>query len=109
MVKLENINTETELLSGTIIRIYNTERFDVIKKQEDYFDSAKKERDFYDYMIIDVGIIKRGSYVLVNITANSTNKGTLLWVIENIDSKGYLSAKIIKEYFTDTPSVFVLI
>lgn len=108
MVKLVSLDDESELHTGAVIRMYNVNRFDIIKKKEDRSDRDKQQKDYYDYMIVDINTIKKGAYILINVTSDNSNRGSVFCLFENIDSSGGIKAKVLKSYFGDAPNIFFL-
>lgn len=109
MQKLVDLKRETEVNSGTTVRLYNVRRFDIMKNHENLSDIGKREKDFYDYILVDIGIVNQGTFLLVNITSDNNNKGSILCAFENVESKGWVKAEIIKDYFDDSPDVFLIL
>lgn len=48
MKNLSEIESNTFLPTGTIIRMYGVQRADVIKSESDFADKDKRNSDFYD-------------------------------------------------------------
>ena len=108
MQRLNDVDNQMHFYTGTIIRVYNVKRFDVIKSEDDFSDNQKKSKDYYDFMLVDVSTVAKGVFILINITSNSNNKGSVFSMFENIDSKGWIKAKVIKEYFGDELEAFIV-
>lgn len=90
--------------TGSIIRLYEVGRFDVIKSFLDKKKSNKKAKDFYEYIVVDCNIIKDNTYFLVNVTRNNPYLGTILCVF---DEDQQLTALQLKKYFGSIVPVFV--
>lgn len=109
MQRLNEMADQVHLYAGTIIRVYNVQRFDVIKTKTDHSDDVKKNIDYYDLMLVDVNVVAKGVFILVNITWNNDNKGSVFCVFENIDSKGGMQAEVIKRYFGNELDAFIIV
>jgi hypothetical protein len=58
-------------------------------------------------MIVDATVVLQGVFLLINITLNNPNKGSILHVFENVGTPYYLEAVIVKKYFSDNANVYI--
>ena len=68
MQELVLLQHDKVIPNGSIIRLYEVERFDVIKMSWDKENEKKNKMDFYEYMLVDCSIIKDNTLALINIT-----------------------------------------
>ena len=90
LIKLSEITPEKEFWIGSIFREYNIQRLDA-KNEED---------DYYDLMLTDISSLVKNSIALVNITLNSDNRGRMVALIPNVQSKYFIQAKYLQEYYS---------
>jgi len=90
---------------GSIIRLYEVGRFDIIKSSLDRKNSKKKAKDFYEYIVVDCNVIKDNTFFLVNVTRDNPSQGTILCVFNEIDQQ--LTALQLKKYFGSNAAVFI--
>ncbi|HYV91207.1 MAG TPA: hypothetical protein VE978_05465 [Chitinophagales bacterium] len=109
MLKLSDIDNEMKVDSGAIVRLYNVRRFDIIKERDDNSNIDNWTKDFYDYILVDIGIINQGMFLLLNITLENNSRGSVLCAFDNVGSKGWIKAKIIKDYFGDSSDAFLIL
>lgn len=88
--------------------MYGVQRADVIKSESDFADKDKRNSDFYDYILVDIHPTGVETFLLVNVTLDSSNKGAILCMFENVNSRGGIKAKIIKEYFDGMSEIFIV-
>jgi hypothetical protein len=99
MQKLSLLKDNEIITKGSIVRLFEVGRFDIMKSSLDRKNHRKKEIDFYDYMIVDCGIIKGNTFSLINITSDNDNRGTILCIIHGLNMNGQLTALQLKQYF----------
>lgn len=99
MDNITNIPDDAQLYCGALFRLFEVKRFDVMKTESDHLDSEKRQKDFYDYMLIDANVIAKGSFLLVNVTINSDNRGSIAAVLSNNYDCRWIDGKIIKDFF----------
>lgn len=105
MKKLEDVNDDMDLESGTVFRLYGVNRRDIMKLVADRQNEWKKARDYYDYLLFNASLIvydrspsNAATFVLVNVTANSTHRGDILASL--ISKEQYtIKAGKMKKYF----------
>jgi hypothetical protein len=102
MMSIKNIPDNAIIASGSIIRSYNVERRDVMKTIEDRIDPEKQKKDFYDYILVDAFVLKSDTFILVNITKDSDNKGTVTAMISNVGTRNFITGSVLKNYFSDS-------
>jgi hypothetical protein len=107
MKNLKEINSDVDLESGTILRIYAVHRGDVMKLIEDRDDQKKKAMDYYDLLLFDANNIKDNTFAMINITSNSSKKG-YVYAVFDTEIRYAIRASIIKEYFKGVDDVFIL-
>lgn len=105
MNELGLLNDEEIVSKGSIIRLYEVERFDIINSLLDRGNNQKKAKDFYEYMIVDCSIIKKNTFFLVNVTRDNPNQGTILCVFKVKDQQ--LTALQIKKYFGNNVKLLI--
>jgi len=97
---------DDEIVSkGSIIRLYEVGRFDIMKSSLDRKNSKKKAKDFYEYIVVDCSVIKDNTFFLINVTRDNPNRGTILCVFNEIDEQ--LTALQLKKYFGSNAKVFI--
>lgn len=77
MQELGLLRDDEIVSNGSIIRLYEVGRFDVIKTSLDRANSTKKKMDFYEYIVVDCTLIKEKTFTLINITRDNTNRGSI--------------------------------
>jgi len=107
MEQLSLLRDDQIISNGSIVRLFEVERFDVMKNIIDRDNNNKRGLDFYDYMVVDCKVIKDKTYSLINITMDNSNRGSILCEIENTTVDGVLVAGQLKKYFSDNKKVFI--
>lgn len=87
--KLANISHDKEFWNGSIFRLYNVDRI----------DSKNKNADYYDFMLIDMSLFAANTFAFINVTIDSDNKGKVFALIENIETKYFITASDLQKYF----------
>jgi hypothetical protein len=105
MTQLNSLPDDKLISHGNLIRVYDVKRFDIKKNHVGLFPDSK---DFYDYILLDVNVVSKNTFLLVNVTLENTNRGNILSVFDNINSREGVKSKVIKKYFEGHPNVFVL-
>lgn len=108
LTNLFEFDDEKQFSSGTVFRIHNVKRLDIIKHESDYRDKKKSEADFYDFLLIDTNALADGTFALINITLDSNNRGDILCILNGKESRYYLNAIVLKEYFVGNDDIYVL-
>lgn len=96
LVSLREISPEKEFWIGTIFREYKVQRF----------DAKSVEDDYYNLMLTDISTLVENAIALVNITFNSDNRGRIVAVIPNVQSKYFIKAKYLQDYFSSESSIY---
>jgi hypothetical protein len=98
LINLFDIPTDKDFGIGSIFRIYDVGRLDALTLDDNY----------YDLILVDVSSWLSDSIALVNITLNSDNRGRIEAMIEDVDSKYFIPAQLLQNYFSsDTKIYFV--
>ena len=105
MQKLSLLKDDEIISKGSIIRLYEVGRFDIMKTALDRKNSKKKALDFYEYILVDANLIKDQTFLLVNITADNSNRGTIL--CEFNATSAQLTSLHLKKYFGNNENVFL--
>jgi hypothetical protein len=106
MQELSFLRDDEIISNGSIIRLYEVGRFDIMKTLLDRNNSEKKEMDFYEYMIVNISLIESHIFSLVNVTKNNSNRGSILCEFDT-GVTNPLVASHLKNYFGNTATVFV--
>jgi hypothetical protein len=78
-----NLLLDNEIIpSGSVIRLYEVGRFDIMNEMLDRNTIDKEDSDFYEYMVVDYGLIKDNTFYLINITRDNSNRGSILCEID---------------------------
>ena len=96
LIRLREISPEKEFWIGSIFREYEVQRL----------DAKSKEDDYYDLMLTDVSTMVENAIALVNITLSSDNRGRIVAIIPNVESKYFIQAKYLQEYFSSESYIY---
>lgn len=107
-INLFEVGDDRQFPSGTIFRIYNVRRLDVIKHESDLKDEERRKLDFYDFLLVDTNALSAETFSLINVTLGSNNKGEIFCILKSSESRYFLGAKVLKEYFAGSEDVHVL-
>ena len=107
MQELGLLRDDEILSTGSIIRLYEVGRFDIIKTSLDKANSNKKEMDFYEYILVDCSVIKDNTFSLINITRDNVNRGAILCEFDEVNIDKPLIALQLKKYFGSNTKVFI--
>lgn len=107
MQELGLLRDDEIVSNGSIVRLYEVGRFDIIKNSLDKIDSNKKEMDFYEYILVDCDVIKANSFCLINITGDNVNRGSILCEFDEGNADKQIIALQLKKYFGNNAKVFV--
>ncbi len=107
-INLFEIDDDRQFQSGTIFRIYNVKRLDIIKQESDFQDEERRKLDFYDFLLVDTNALSAETFSLINVTLDSSNKGEVLCILKSGESRYFLDAKVLKSYFEGSEDVHVL-
>lgn len=107
MQELRLLRDDQIISKGSIVRLYEVGRFDIIKSALDKTNDKKKEMDFYDYILVDCSVIKDNTFSLVNVTRDNVNRGTILCVFDEINIDKQLTVLELKKYFGSNAKVFI--
>ena len=108
LIKLSGLDDDKEIHKGTIFRLFNVRRLDVIKTIDDQLDENKIQLDYYDYLLVNTSALVNSTFALINISLDSNKKGEILCIQRIDEGEYFLTAKKVKEYFTGYDNVFVL-
>ena len=96
LVNLFDIPKNKQFWAGAIFRQYEVSRLD-----------AKKDEDnYYDLMLVDVSNYISDTFVLINVTLNSGNRGRIVAMIPNVTTTYFLNAKVIQDYFSPDAKIY---
>ena len=107
---MQDINTfreDTVINSGTIIRLFGVKRFDTIKLTNDGMSNEKTQKDFFDYMVVDCSAFSDKSLVLINVTIDNPNRGSVLCVFDQIETSQHLDIHRLKKYFSKNQQMHI--
>ncbi len=107
MQELGLLRDDEIISNGSIIRLYEVGRFDIIKTSLDKANNNKKEMDFYDYILVDCSVIKDNTFYLINITRDNANRGSILCELNKVNVDKPLIALQLKKYFGNNTKVFL--
>lgn len=103
-----NLLLNSEIVpKGSIIRLYEVGRLDIIKSSLDKENEKKYEMDFYEYILVDCDIIKNNTFSLINITRDNNNRGAILCEFDDVNIDKPLTALQLKKYFGSKARVFI--
>jgi hypothetical protein len=97
MDSLSNLSDDIRVPAGSLIRLYGVNRYDlkhrIVKGPDD-----PNEADYYDYILVDAGVVSGKMFLIVNVSLDNSNKGSILCKIESSET-GILLVSKLKEYF----------
>ncbi len=96
LIRLREVSPEKEFWIGAIFREYKIQRL----------DAKSEENDYYDLMLTDISTLVENAIALVNITLNSDNRGRIVAVIPNVESKYFIQAKYLQEFFSSETYIY---
>lgn len=96
--RLKDITPEKEFWVGALFREFNVKRL----------DSKSNIDDYYDLMFIESSIFTKDVSVFVNVTFNSDNRGKLVAIIPNAESKYSITAKQLQDFFSDESEIYYI-
>lgn len=99
MTNLNELNDEMIIHVGSIIRLFEVGRNDIIKNREDQNDSEKIALNYYDYMLLDLAVFKNNAFGLINVTNGSKQKGSMFCTIPKNESGENLTAMQLRFFF----------
>jgi len=106
MQELNLLRNDEIMSTGSIIRLYEVGRFDIMKTALDRNSNNKEKMDFYEYMIVDNSPIKDNTFSLINITKNHASRGSILCEFD-AGATNPLTALRLRNYFGKNATVFV--
>ena len=105
---LRDFNDNETFYQGNVFRLFGVDRYDVMKLVSDRTVQDKMQKDFYDLMLVDISSIMPYTFILVNVTSDSDNKGRVFGLIEGVETKGFVKALFFKTYFENHDTIFLL-
>ncbi len=96
LIKLKEISPNKEFWVGSIFREYGVGRLDIKNDKENY----------YDLMLTDISTLAKDSIALINITLNSDNRGRIVAIIPNTESKYFLTAFQLQSYYSEESDIY---
>ena len=106
-INLSEISDDEEIFPGTIFRLYNVQRPDVIKKLQDLQNDDKRLLDFYDYLLVNTNLLSERTHLLLNVSLNCNKRGEILSVFKVSKSMSNLNAKQFKDYFSGNENIYI--
>lgn len=97
LINLDEISPQEKCWAGAIFRMYNVGRLDAKSAEENY----------YDLMLVDISTLAENKVALINVTANSDNRGRLVALIPNTVSKYFVIASDMQHYFNEQEVYYV--
>ena len=101
MTSIYDIPDETVIRDGSIFRLYDVDRRSIMKTAEDRSDPEKQKKNYYDFLLVDCSILESNTFLLINITSDSSNRGRIFARIGNINTRNFISGSALKNYFKD--------
>ena len=95
-IRLRDVSPQKEFWIGAIFREYDVQRLDAKSDEENY----------YDLMLTDISTLANDAIALVNITLNSDNRDRIVAIIPNIESKYFLLAEQLQNYFSNESDIY---
>lgn len=96
--KLANIPPDKEFWNGSIFRLYNVDRI----------DSKNKNDDYYDFMLVDMDLFAANTFAFINVTIDSDNKGKVFALIENIETRYFITANDLHKHFDPVMELYYI-
>ena len=106
MQELNLLRDDEIIPNGSVIRLYEVGRFDIMKTIMDKNSGNKEEMDFYEYMVVDNSLIKDNTFSLINITKNHSSRGSILCEFD-AGSMNPLTAFRLASYFGKNRTLFI--
>lgn len=107
MKELDSLKDDEVIPVGSIIRWYGVNRYDVMKLAKDRNNADKKKKDFYEYMLVKYRFSKSSLFLLVNVTRNNPNRGSILREYKRTSIDKPFVALQLKEFFGSKAKVFL--
>ena len=108
MRPLRNLDDGELVEGGSVLRMYKVYRRDIMKFVEDRSNPDKQSKDYYELMIVDGNTLRDDVFMLINVTSINSNRGSVFGIIENVNTRGFIKAKILKQYFSNIDDLYLM-